>query len=155
MHEARRQKDVRFAAWQQQTEAQRQRRTMEVAIQRKVVVSRQAEQHLGRDERLANALVLAEKRRLRMAREKAEQLQQRELENEQRSEDAWQARVRVMEALREREAHLEAEVKRKMQQAETCLEKRAREVESRRRANLVWVNSTSSLHASSSTSSLA
>lgn len=52
--------------------------------------------------------------------------------------DVWAARCRVETALKEKTTRLEAEVKRKAQQADACLSTRHTEIQSRRLANGVW-----------------
>ena len=142
---ARRMKDAwttkknRFEAWQRETEAEAYRRAEEVKMQRTVAKQRFAGELDARDDRLATALALAEERRLRMAAEKAALLAERERLAEIREEESWQARLRIIEKNKERVAKVDAECKRKVKQAEVCLEKRIAGIEQKRQSRLVWM----------------
>ena len=114
---ARRMKDAwttkknRFEAWQRETEAEAYRRAEEVKMQRTVAKQRFAGELDARDDRLA----------------------------EIREEESWQARLRIIEKNKERVAKVDAECKRKVKQAEVCLEKRIAGIEQKRQSRLVWM----------------
>ena len=131
-------KSERYEAWVEKTAAERRKQAAIVAQTR--TQSREKFSNLlgERDDRLAEAQARAEARRLKIAEEKAERLAERERLAEAREEEAWLARLRVIEESKERIARVDAEVKRKAEQAKVCLEKRTENVAAVKLERRVW-----------------
>ena len=146
-------KEARFREWQVQTEAERQERERRLAAQRSAARGRFSGELDARNDRLEQAQMRAEERRLEMQRQKQIQLAERAEAAERKAEEVWQARVRVENSLTQRTAQYDAECKRKAKQAEDCLNKRMAEIERARQANSVW-RIPGSLHSSSTTLSM-
>ena len=131
-------KEQRFKEWRIQNALDLERKAREVAAMRKEASARFGDELANRDSRLEQAQEVARQNRMRMEREKRQQLKERAERAEQKAEEVWQARVRVENALKAKTSEYETECKRKAQQAEDCLRRRAVETEGKRHNNNVW-----------------
>jgi len=131
-------KQLRFAEWRKEKEAENQRKAEELAATLHAASGRLEQELLDRNTRLEEAQERAAERRAAMEAEKQRQLQEKAELAEQREAEAWASRVRVETANRARIEHLDANCRRKAKQAEECLKKRYDRIGAVRVKNVVW-----------------
>ena len=150
MHAAFVKKDERFQAWVVDTEAERARKAKEMALVRASAAVRFEGEVNDRSLRLKEAQQLAARRRRAKEEEKRVQLAELAEKAEQRDREAWEARVRVEKAHRQREERLAAECKKKEKQASDFLQKRYDEIEKIRSTKITRAQSSSQLRVEAS-----
>jgi hypothetical protein len=138
MYDSWKQKEKKYEEWREQVKEEKARKSEEMAKTRAAASSRFAGELADRDARLEEAQRQAEQRRLAMEAEKRRELAERAERAEQRLKESWEARCRAANALQDRIKEVDAEVKRKEQQAIACLEKRDNKIHKWRQENAVW-----------------
>ena len=150
MHAAFVKKDERFQAWVVETEAERARKARETALVRASAAVRFEGEVHDRSARLIEAQRLADRRRRTKDEEKRLQLAELAERAEARDREAWEARLRVERAHRQREVLLDAECKKKEKQANDFLQKRYDDIERKRAAKITRAQSYDSLRVDAS-----
>ena len=127
-------KEKKFHEWQEAMEEKRQQKAREVAAVREAASGRFSGELEARTDRLEQAQQLAAERRERTAAERAAYLAERAAIAEQREQEAWEARLRVEQQVKQRTQDTAAICQSKMERAEACLQTRAQALEGRLRS---------------------